>query len=201
MNTILCIDTASDAFALAVDRDGDVRSVEVVAGHDHSRLLLPAVSALLAGDKPDAILVVIGPGAYAGVRVGIATAEGLSIAMEVPVYSIGTIEAARCAAALETGTIIHPAGRGEFAVQAFEAGTATGPIRTASAPQLEGLDFAGAGAGAFGGTEISPRQRCEAALRDRASKIRSGELEAGAEAFYLREPSITLSRRQQTAAS
>lgn len=200
MTTLLFIDTASDSFALGVDSDGTIRSVEVAAGHDHSRLLLPAISECLAGERPDAILVVIGPGAYAGVRVGIATAEGLSIALGVPIYGVGTLEAARCAAALHSGTVIHPAGRGEFATQDFEGGKSTGPVRTASPDQLTGRDLAGEGAGPQGGVEISPRQRCEAALRDNAVKIRAGQIEPGAEAFYLREPNITLSRRQQAAA-
>ena len=48
---------------------------------------------------------------------------------------------------------------------------------------------------------IKEGDRVEASLRARCPKIRAGTLEAGAEAFYLREPSITLSRRQQAAAS
>lgn len=199
MSTILCIDTASDSFALAVDRDGVLQSVEVVAGHDHSRLLLPAVSELLHGEMPHGVLVVIGPGAYAGVRVGIATAEGLSIALGVPVYGMGTMEAVSLAIQAESLTVIHPAGRGDFATQTFEAGEPSGPIVSTPRSDVNGKQTAGEGAGELGGIEVSPRQRCEAALRDRAPKIRAGNLESGAEAFYLREPSITLSRRQQAA--
>lgn len=199
MSTILCIDTASDAFALAVDRAGTVTSVEVAAGHDHSRLLLPAIGELLGGDRPEAILVVIGPGAYAGIRVGIATAEGLSIALGQPIYSIGTLEAAALAAGLSQATVIHPAGRGEFAVQEFRSGVATASPALAGPEALAGQRLAGEGAGELGGRDVGPRERCEAALRDRAPKIRAGALAPGAEAFYLREPNITLSRRKQAA--
>lgn len=199
MRTILCIDTASDAFALAVDRDGAIASVEVPGGHDHSRLLLPSIRDLLGTDRPDAILVVIGPGAYAGIRVGIATAEGLSLALDVPVYSIGTLEAAALAAGLQRAIVIHPAGRGQFAVQEFREAKAVATPSLGGAEVLAGQMLAGDGAGELGGREVGPRERCEAALRDRAAKIRAGSLEPGAEAFYLREPSITLSRRQQAA--
>ncbi len=199
MSTILCIDTASDAFALAVDRDGAVNSVEIPGGHDHSRLLLPSIRDILGEDRPDGILVVIGPGAYAGIRVGIATAEGLSIALGVPVYSIGTLEAAALAAGLQRATVIHPAGRGQFALQEFRGGqSVAGPV-LGGPEALAGQKLAGEGAGELGGRDVGPRERCEAALRDRAPKIRAGTLEPGAEAFYLREPSITLSRRQQAA--
>lgn len=198
MSTILCIDTASDRFALAVDRDGEIESYEADAAQDHSRLLLPAIQRLLAGDTADAILVVIGPGAYAGIRVGIATAQGLSLAQDIPLYSIGTLEAAALAAGTPEVTVIHPAGRGEFAVQRFRNGAAEGTPQLATANSL-GTQVAGEGAGALGGFEISARRRAEAALRERAPRIRSGSAEAGAEAFYLREPSITVSRRQRAA--
>lgn len=199
MSTILCIDTASDAFALAVDCDGSLASVEIPGGHDHSRLLLPSIKDVLAGDRPDAILVVIGPGAYAGIRVGIATAEGLSISLGVPLYSIGTLEAAALAAGLARATVVHPAGRGQFAVQEFRGAVALGAPVLGGPEALAGQTLAGEGAGELGGREVGPRERSEAALRDRAPKIRGGTLEPGAEAFYLREPSITLSRRQQAA--
>jgi tRNA threonylcarbamoyl adenosine modification protein YeaZ len=200
VSTILCIDTASETFALAVDRDGVMSSHAAEAQQDHSRLLLPAIKDLLGGGKPDAILVIIGPGAYAGVRVGIATAEGLSIAYDVPLYGIGTLEAAAAATSGEV-TIIHPAGRGEFAVQDFKDGTSTGAIRLAGGGKLAYGAIAGQGAEAFGGTEVSPVRRCEAALAARAAQIRAGSMETGAVAFYLREPNITISRRVRTAAN
>ncbi len=201
MSTILCIDTASDRFAIGVDRDGVVTSMEAEARQDHSRLLLPAIASLLGDDHPDAILVVIGPGAYAGIRVGIATAEGLSLARGIPVYGIGTLEAAALAAGLRDGIVVHPAGRGEFAAQRWADGRPVASPATMAPAALAEQPLAGEGAGALGGIETGARDRVEASLRDRCPKIRAGTLEAGAEAFYLREPSITLSRRQQAAAS
>jgi tRNA A37 threonylcarbamoyladenosine modification protein TsaB len=175
--------------------------MEAEARQDHSRLLLPAISELLAGDQPSAALVVIGPGAYAGIRVGIATAEGLGLALGIPIYSIGTLEAAALAANVTTGTMIHPAGRGAFAEQDWSGGEAIGRPVQSDPAALYGKHVFGEGAGALGGTEVGPRQRVEAALRDRAPKIRAGSIESGADAFYLREPNITVSRRQQAAAS
>lgn len=203
MSTILCVDTASDWFALAVDRDGFVTGLEAEAERDHSKLILPAVASLL-GDEPklDAILVVTGPGAYAGIRVGMATAEGLAVAHGAGVFGIGTLEAVALARRDEGETApfaaIHPAGRGEFAVQRFEGGAPAGPVMIAALADIT-EDSRGEGAGARGGIEVTPRQRAMAALRDRAPRIRSGELTAGAEAFYLREPNITVSRRHRAA--
>lgn len=196
--TILAIDTASDRFAVAVDRDGRIDSLEADAGLDHSRLLLPAITQLLGEDRLEGIVVVTGPGAYAGVRVGIATAEGLALARAVPVHGIGTLEAVALAAGITAGTVIHPAGRGEFAAQDVVDGVPAGSPRIARAEDLrEGV--AGEGARAAGGREVTPRERCEAALRARAGAIRAGAPAAGIEAFYLREPSITISRRKAAA--
>ncbi len=150
MKTILCIDTASERFALAVDREGVIDSMEADANQDHSRLLLPAIAALLGDDKPDAILVTIGPGAYAGVRVGIATAQGMALAGETQVFGIGTLEAAVLAAGLKDGAAIHPAGRGHFAVQHWENGEALERPVVADVASL-GVSVIGEGAGAFGG--------------------------------------------------
>lgn len=201
MNTILCIDTASDRFALAIDRDGAVTSFETDAAQDHSRLLLPAIQQLVGEDKLDAVLVITGPGAYAGIRVGIATAQGLALAKGLPLYGIGTLEAAALASGQQSVTVVHPAGRGEFAVQRFENGLAQGEPRIASPDSLLATGVVGEGASRLLGLEIAARERAVAALTDRARKIRKGAVEPGAEAFYLREPSITLSRRQRPAAS
>ncbi|HMO94775.1 MAG TPA: tRNA (adenosine(37)-N6)-threonylcarbamoyltransferase complex dimerization subunit type 1 TsaB [Tepidiformaceae bacterium] len=201
MKTILCIDTASERFALALDTDGEVRSFESTEPQEHTRQLLPAIQTLLGDTAPDAILAVIGPGAYAGIRVGLATAEGLAVARDIPVYGIGTLEAAAIAVAAEGPiTIIHPAGRGEFAAQPFESGSPAGNLALLTPAQLR-QPFAGQGAGAIGGVEVTPLQRCLAALADRAPRIRAGQLDEGAEPFYLREPSITVSRRLRTTAS
>jgi len=199
VNTILCIDTASDRFALGVDRDGKISSIEAEAAHDHSKLLLPAIRDLLGGDPLSAIIVVNGPGAYAGIRVGIATAQGLAFAKGIPLFGIGTLEAAAVASG-QDGLVIHSAGRGDFAVQAFQRGRAQGRITTARAEAFGAIHVIGEGASQFLGTDVTPRERCEAALRSRAPSIRKGTLRPGVEAFYLREPNITVSRRQTAGA-
>jgi len=202
VSTILCIDTASERFAIAVEREGRVTGFEAEAEQNHSRLLLPAI-AELAGDagRLGGIVVVTGPGAYAGIRVGIATAEGLALAHGCGVYGLGTLTAVAFAAE-EDGAFaaIHPAGRGEFAVQYFTGREPAGlpAILRGSTP---GTDSRGEGAARFGGREMSPLQRAVAALRELGPRIHAGELAAGADAFYMREPNITISRRQVAAAS
>lgn len=203
MTTILCIDTASSRFALAVARDREiVASSEEDGAQDHSRLLLASIDQLLGGDRQslDEILVVRGPGSYAGLRVGIATARGLGLALGIPVTGIGTMEAVAAASGPGRFTAIHPAGRGDYAAQEFDDGHGAGPLRTVRAEDLPATGTAGEGAAAFGGREVAPEQRCHAALRWR---LRTGAPGDGTpvDALYLREPNITPPRRKPAATS
>jgi tRNA threonylcarbamoyl adenosine modification protein YeaZ len=204
VSVILAIDTASADFALALARDGAiVRTVVVPTGHDHSRLLLRAIDELLGGDREalQAIVVVRGPGSYAGIRVGIATAQGLALALGIPVHGVSTLEAVARASGLPDVTAIHPAGRGEFAVQAFHGSVAVGELQVLSAIELRGENLAGEGAAAFGGAEIDPGARCHAALELGLESLAAGGPTApGSEALYLREPNITLPRKARVTA-
>jgi len=194
--TVLCIDIASPAFALALSADGEVtESFQQDSNQDHSRLLLPAIARLLGVGRKNlsGVVVVVGPGSYAGLRVGIATAEGLSLALGIPLAGVGTLEAVAAASAADDCVAIHPAGRGEWAVQRFQHGVAAGEMRALTRDQVEGPLF-GEGAGELGGTEITPAVRCAHALR--LGLPRLAEAAGAVDAIYLREPHITRPRRE-----
>lgn len=198
MSTILVIDTASAELALALAQDGVVvHSLVRDAGQDHSRLLLPAIDELLDGDRSRlaGVAVVRGPGSYAGLRVGIATGEGLALALGIPIQGVATLEAVAAASGLEEVTAIHPAGRGEFAAQEFRAGRPAGDMFAAAPEDLAGRQVAGERAASLEGREVTAEERCRAAL---ALILPAFAAEAGAgdvEALYLREPSISRPRR------
>ena len=76
---ILVIDTATAACSVAlVDGDALVDERHELVGRGHAERLVPMIEALLAGRRPDSILVDCGPGSFTGVRVGLAAAHGLS---------------------------------------------------------------------------------------------------------------------------
>ena len=90
-----------------------------MVGRGHAERLLPMIAELLAGRRPDAILVDCGPGSFTGVRVGLAAAHGLAIGWRVPLagYSSLALIAAASGEA-EVAVALH-GGHGELFVQSY----------------------------------------------------------------------------------
>jgi tRNA threonylcarbamoyl adenosine modification protein YeaZ len=94
---VLVLDTATNTIVVAAGTpDGAVFATEAFEGrYRHSQELLPAVQRLLerAGLRLDdlaAVVVGTGPGAFTGLRVGLATAKTLAHELGVPVIGIET---------------------------------------------------------------------------------------------------------------
>jgi tRNA threonylcarbamoyladenosine biosynthesis protein TsaB len=90
----LAFDTATDVATSALVDDGEV------LGERASRAvtLLEDVDALLrqGGAHPrdlDALAIGIGPGSFTGVRIGLAVARGLGVALELPGAGVSTLDA------------------------------------------------------------------------------------------------------------
>lgn len=112
----LAIDTALQRAVIAVgDLDGQVLGQDAwVAGHRHGEELLPRIRVLLqrAGVDPAGlrgIVVGTGPGAFTGLRVGIATAKALAHGLGVPIAGVSTAAALLDAAAAGRALLL-PAG-------------------------------------------------------------------------------------------
>ncbi|HUQ43462.1 MAG TPA: tRNA (adenosine(37)-N6)-threonylcarbamoyltransferase complex dimerization subunit type 1 TsaB [Candidatus Limnocylindria bacterium] len=97
---LLALDTATNTIVVAAGTTaGDLIDADTLEGrYRHSQELLPAVVRLVdrAGLRlPDlaAIVVGTGPGAFTGLRVGLATAKTLAHELGRPVIGIGTGEA------------------------------------------------------------------------------------------------------------
>lgn len=96
--TLLAFETSTEACSVALWRDGEVRERFEVAPRRHAELSLPWADALLAESgvaraQIDAIAVGRGPGAFTGVRLAIAIAQGIALALDRPIVPVSTLAA------------------------------------------------------------------------------------------------------------
>lgn len=116
----LGFDTATPVTTVAVASDGQILAeVEEVDPRRHAELLAPMIHRVLAeaatapGDITD-IVVGVGPGAFTGLRVGIATACALGDAWDVPVRGVVTLDVVAAASGLDdTFAVVMDARRRE----------------------------------------------------------------------------------------
>ena len=114
--TLLAIDTATTRVVVAAgDTAGRwIESTDWPAGYRHGETLLATIESFLARlhlerDRLAAIVVGTGPGAFTGLRVGIATAKGLAHGLGRPIVGISTASAL-LAAAPARAVLLLPAG-------------------------------------------------------------------------------------------
>jgi tRNA threonylcarbamoyladenosine biosynthesis protein TsaB len=91
-----------------------IDATEWPAGYRHGETLLPTIAALLerlelTPASVAAVVVGTGPGAFTGLRVGIATAKGIAHALGVPIVGVSTADAL-LAGAGQDSVLLLPAG-------------------------------------------------------------------------------------------
>jgi len=94
---LLAFDTATEACSVALLADDELQERFEIAPRRHAELALPWAHALLAEagmskSQLDAIAVSRGPGAFTGVRLGIAIAQGIALALDIPVIPVSTLQ-------------------------------------------------------------------------------------------------------------
>lgn len=208
---VLGLDTALSACSVAIVKDGEAlaaASEPMLRGHQERLAPLVAETMQAAGlpfEALDRIGVTVGPGSFTGLRVGLAFAKGLGLALGRPCVGVGTLEAL---AASDPGpalaAAVIDAKRGQVYLQAFEGGSAVMapdalPVETAAArlaelwrggplrligPGAPLLAEAAPGAEVVERTAPDPVAICALAARKAAS--------AGAKPLYLRAPDAKL---------
>ncbi len=93
-DSILSIETSSELGSVAVSRDGEcVFEESFKADRSHNSLLFSPLAAALeaCGGSPAWIVTGRGPGSYAGVRVAMAAAQGVSLSTGAGVFGLPSI--------------------------------------------------------------------------------------------------------------
>lgn len=128
---ILVIDTALGACAAGVfedDRALATTSEPMTRGHQERLPILARevmAEAGLSFDSLDRIGVTVGPGSFTGLRVGLAFAKGLGVALDRPVIGLSTLDALALTAGGGGTTVALVDGRrGQVYLRAFRDGEA-----------------------------------------------------------------------------
>lgn len=123
---ILAADTSLPIFSVALLRDRSLIGAVALEGRSsRNEKLLPAVDWLLNESgvdrrEIDLFAVTRGPGSFTGVRIGLATIQGLALALGKPVCAMSTHEAIALGEGSSASTVSDDAGRGEYYVSRFE---------------------------------------------------------------------------------
>lgn len=147
--TILAFDTSAAHCAAAVFADGLIaRSETALMARGQAEHLMPMLESILSEQglvwrDLDALAVGIGPGNFTGIRISVATARGLALALGVPAFGVSMFEVLRAiAGGSDDDLIAVEAPRGAVYLQRFQAGhppTAPRLIEPAAPPPDLGL--------------------------------------------------------------
>jgi len=134
--TCLAIDTTGENCTAALRlSDGSERVLSDRIGRGHAERLAPMVEALLAETLTtptslSRIGVTVGPGSFAGTRVGAAFARGLALACDADCIGISNLAVlARQANSKGPLAVLHDAKRSEVIMQLWHNGVARAPER------------------------------------------------------------------------
>jgi tRNA threonylcarbamoyladenosine biosynthesis protein TsaB len=205
---ILGLDTCLSSCSVAVlDGGRVVAAAREVMARGHQERLAPMArdvmaEAGLAFGALDRIAVTVGPGSFTGLRVGIAFAKGLALALDLPAVGIGTLEAL----AAEAHGLVFPAidaRRGQLYLQAFEDGRAlmapdalTAEVAAARLAELsQGRPFTLVGSGAALLADLAPSARivaAEGADARQVARLAAARAPGALKPLYLRAPDAKL---------
>lgn len=139
---VLAADTSLAILTVAlVDGDSLLGSVALEGKGSRNEKVLPAIDWLLTENaversRIDLFAVTRGPGSFTGVRIGLATMQGLALALGRSVCAMSTHEAAAHGNSGRT-VVIDDAGRGEWYLSSFDGGVEVVPPRLVTSLELE----------------------------------------------------------------
>lgn len=145
--TLLAIDTSTSFLRLAAQFGSDrlVKSNER-ADRSHGQMIVRQISNILdsggvAVDKVGVVVVCVGPGSFTGLRVGIAVAKGMAVALDIPIIGVSLFEVAYRLLGDRAGDALAviPHRRGEYFVAPIAKSVGPDTVRVVTESNLPEL--------------------------------------------------------------
>lgn len=108
---LLAIETSTESCSVALTCNGELIARSEFAPRRHAERLLPMCEEVLAEAglsrrQLDVIAVGRGPGAFTGVRLAISAAQGMALALDLPVVPVSSLAALACDAPVDANSIL-----------------------------------------------------------------------------------------------
>lgn len=125
MKAILIDTTSQDLLVVLVDGERVYSDFRSVGLKGHSTILMPVIDELLRGNSVkiediDTVGVVVGPGSFTGIRIGVATATALAFSLNAKRIAVTSFEV--LAYSRQKATVAVDAGHGNLYVADCEGG-------------------------------------------------------------------------------
>lgn len=200
---ILALDTSSATISVAVlNEDTVLFYAQQTMDRGHGEALIPLIDQVLQRARVTisdigGVAVAVGPGSFTGVRVGLSTARGIGLALNIPVYGVTNFEAVAYGV-LKPITVVLDTKRGDYFTQKFDAnGHPTGNPVIQSAEQLKhALPFTAMGDGAI---KLQSEIGCDVTEKISPAAVSIGKIALTRlahplppEPLYLRDADVTL---------
>ena len=187
---IFALDTATEACSVALWLDGETVERFEIAGRDHTQRLPAMAKALmadagLAWSQLDGLVCGIGPGSFAGVRIGVAYTQGLALAHGQPVVGVSSLAMLAAGAG---GTGVRSRCHASRARRASCAARAAPPAAPPAAPAE--LRRGGVVGGREANEDISSGPHSASELRDKGDGLDDdkGESRPPSRSYITRTP-------------
>ena len=200
---LLAIDTSSSFVSVALLMNHrNVHFLEKEMEHGQGEALIPMIQELfksthLTMNDLTGVAVAVGPGSFTGVRIGIATARAIGMALNIPVYGVTNFEAYSYSL-LKPVTVVLDSKRDDYFVQKFDTnGVALDKPHIASSKELKkSLPFVAVGSGA---SKLAEEIECKVLNKISPTAVSVGrvamtrlECPLPATPLYLREADVTV---------